>query len=66
VRVVLSGGFLPATAGNPRPYGMPPFSHRLDDAEIAALVSFIRNAWGNSAEPVSQLQVMHSRAGHTD
>jgi mono/diheme cytochrome c family protein len=66
IRVVLSGGYLPATAGNPRPYGMPPFSHRLDDAEIAAVVSFIRNAWGNSAEPVSQLQVMHSRAGQTD
>lgn len=26
IRVVLSGGYLPATAGNPRPYGMPPFS----------------------------------------
>ena len=27
IRVVLSGGFLPATAGNPRPYGMPPYAH---------------------------------------
>ncbi|HBF49155.1 MAG TPA: alcohol dehydrogenase, partial [Massilia sp.] len=29
IRVVLNGGFAPATAGNPRPYGMPPFSHVL-------------------------------------
>ena len=63
VRAVLSGGFLPATAGNLRPYGMPPFAHVLDDAAIAAVVSYIRNAWGNQAAPVSQLQVMRSRAG---
>jgi mono/diheme cytochrome c family protein len=66
VRVVLSGGYLPATAGNPRPYGMPPFAHVLDDSAIAAVVSFIRDAWGNRALPVSQLQVMKSRAGEAD
>ena len=27
IRIVLSGGYLPATVGNPRPYGMPPFAH---------------------------------------
>jgi mono/diheme cytochrome c family protein len=63
VRAVLSGGYLPATAGNPRPYGMPPFAHVLDDAAIAAVVSFIRSSWGNQAGPVTQLQVMRSRAG---
>jgi mono/diheme cytochrome c family protein len=63
IRVVLSGGYLPATAGNPRPYGMPPFAHVLDDAAVAAVVSYIRSAWGNRAGPVSQLQVMRSRAG---
>ena len=63
IRVVLSGGYLPATAGNPRPYGMPPFAHVLDDAAVAAVVSFIRSAWGNRAELVSQLEVMRSRAG---
>ena len=39
VRIVLHGGFPPATAGNPRPYGMPPFLHVLDDADIAAVAS---------------------------
>jgi mono/diheme cytochrome c family protein len=66
VRVVLSGGYPPATAGNPRPYGMPPFAHVLDDAAISAVVSFIRSAWGNRADPVSQLEVMKSRAGKPD
>ncbi|MDB5864468.1 MAG: alcohol dehydrogenase [Betaproteobacteria bacterium] len=66
VRVVLSGGYLPATAANPRPYGMPPFAHVLSDTDIAAVVTFIRGAWGNTAEPVSQLQVMKSRAGEPE
>ena len=63
IRAVLSGGYLPATAGNPRPYGMPPFAHVLGDAEIADVVTFIRGSWGNGAGPVSQLQVMKSRSG---
>ena len=61
IRVVLSGGYLPATAGNPRPYGMPPYAHLLDDAAVAAVVTHIRSAWGNAAAPVSQLQVMQYR-----
>jgi mono/diheme cytochrome c family protein len=61
IRVVLSGGYLPATRGNPRPYGMPPFAHVLNDAEIAAVVSYVRAAWGNDAAPVSQLQVSRYR-----
>jgi mono/diheme cytochrome c family protein len=63
IRVVLSGGYLPATAGNPRPYGMPPFAHVLSDADIAAVVTYIRASWGNTAPAVSQLQVMRLRAG---
>lgn len=61
IRIVLSGGYLPATAGNPRPYGMPPFAHVLSDAEIAAVVSYVRAAWGNDASAVTQLQVSRYR-----
>lgn len=32
---------------------MPPFRDELDDQEIAAVVSFIRNAWGNEASTVA-------------
>ncbi|RYF88131.1 MAG: c-type cytochrome, partial [Caulobacteraceae bacterium] len=31
VQIVLNGGFAPSTAGNPRPFGMPPFVLALDD-----------------------------------
>ena len=47
IRIVMNGGFAPGTAGNPRPYGMPPFSHVLNDAEAAALVTYLRSSWGN-------------------
>ena len=44
VHVVLQGGFPPSTAGNPRPFGMPPFATTLSDAEVADLLTFIRCA----------------------
>jgi mono/diheme cytochrome c family protein len=58
---MLSCGYLPATRGNPRPFGMPTFAHVLNDADIAAVVSYVRGAWGNDAAPVTQLQVSRYR-----
>ena len=46
------------TKGNPMPYGMPPFAGLLSDNEVAAVVSYIRTAWGNRGSPVSAR--MHS------
>ncbi len=56
IRMVLYGGYAPGTRKNPRPYGMPPFSHLLNDDEVAAVVSYIRVAWGNSGTPVTASQ----------
>ncbi|MBU0601440.1 MAG: c-type cytochrome [Gammaproteobacteria bacterium] len=61
LRVVLGGAFAPATAGNPRPFGMPPFAASLSDEEIALVVSFIRTAWNNGAAPVTSLDVQRYR-----
>lgn len=61
IQMVVHGGYLPSTAGNPRPYGMPPFGPVLDDTEIAAVVTYVRNAWGNTAPPVSTLDVLRLR-----
>jgi mono/diheme cytochrome c family protein len=61
VKVIISGGFPPTTAGNPRPHGMPPFGQSLTDTEIAALSSFLRTAWGNNAPAVSALDVNRVR-----
>ncbi|MES2317317.1 MAG: cytochrome c [Pseudomonadota bacterium] len=61
IRIVLNGGFAPGTTGNPRPYGMPPFSHVLRDDEVAAVVSYVRGSWGNQAPPVTAVQVNQYR-----
>jgi mono/diheme cytochrome c family protein len=63
VQMVLNGGFAPATAGNPRPFGMPPYATFLSDADVAAVLSYIRSAWGNRAAPVSELAVSRQRGG---
>lgn len=52
IRAVLGGGFPPATHANPQPYGMPPFAPFLTDREIAAVLTYARQAWGNAAGPV--------------
>ena len=66
VRVVLSGGYLPATQGNPRPFGMPPFAQVFSDAEMATVITFIRGSWQNKASPVSPLAVLRHRQGKGD
>ncbi|WP_425353624.1 cytochrome c [Rhodoferax aquaticus] len=64
IAIVRAGGFAPVTPGNPQPYGMPPFSHVLTNADIAAVVSYIRTAWGNQAAPVSELEVLRLETAH--
>jgi mono/diheme cytochrome c family protein len=56
IRMVLNGGYPPGTAGNPMPYGMPPFAQTLSDDEVAAVVTYIRLAWGNRGSAVSAEQ----------
>ncbi len=63
VHVVLEGGFPPTTAGNPRPFGMPPFATVLSDTDVAELLSFVRASWGNRAASVSALDVNRAREG---
>ncbi|WP_295953775.1 cytochrome c [Rhodoferax sp.] len=61
VHVVRNGGFALATAGNPRPFGMPPFVLVLNDADIAAVLTHIRGTWGNQAAGVTELEVNRLR-----
>jgi mono/diheme cytochrome c family protein len=63
IRMVLDGGFAPATAGNPRPHGMPPFDQTLSNADVALLVTYIRNSWGNAADEVTPIEVNRVREG---
>lgn len=59
VQVLRHGGFPPSTAGNPRPYGMPP--SELSDAEVSAVLSYLRQSWGHQAPAVTVLEVMRAR-----
>ncbi|MFC0132648.1 alcohol dehydrogenase [Massilia eurypsychrophila] len=61
IRMVLNGGYPPGTKKNPRPHGMPPYSHMLNDDEVAAVVTYIRVAWGNSGTPVTPAQANELR-----
>jgi mono/diheme cytochrome c family protein len=63
VRILLAGGYAPSTAGNPRPFGMPPFAHVLNDEDIAAVTTYIRSAWGNQADSVTAADVVRQRRG---
>ena len=59
VQVLRHGGFPASTAGNPRPYGMPP--SELSDTDTAAVLSHLRQSWGNQAGAVSALDVLRAR-----
>jgi len=59
LRAITAGGFAPGTAGNPRPYGMPAFD--LPHADLAALATWLRAAWGHDAPPVGEVQVLLAR-----
>ncbi|MGF6806131.1 mono/diheme cytochrome c family protein [Paraburkholderia sp. Clong3] len=61
IRMVLNGGYAPGTSKNPMPYGMPPFAQTLSDEEVAAVVTYIRTAWGNHGTPVTVKEVNELR-----
>ncbi|EJM96267.1 cytochrome c [Herbaspirillum sp. YR522] len=61
IRIVLHGGYPPSTAGNPYPFGMPPFGHQLSDEEVAAVVSYVRNSWSNRGGMVGAAEVNRLR-----
>jgi alcohol dehydrogenase (quinone), cytochrome c subunit len=54
IRLILAGSSLPATTGAPSRLGMPGFASRLSDGEVAELVTFARQSWGNHASPVRE------------
>lgn len=49
IQMILAGGRAPATRQSPTGLAMPSFAGKLDDAEVADLTTYIRNAWGNHA-----------------
>jgi mono/diheme cytochrome c family protein len=61
LHVVLRGARSAATAGAPTGAAMPQFEWILTDAQVAAVLTYVRNAWGNAAAPVSAGDVAAAR-----
>ncbi len=53
IHIVLMGQTLPGIPAAPSSITMPPFGWRLDDQQVAEVVTFIRSSWGNKAPAVS-------------
>jgi mono/diheme cytochrome c family protein len=62
INLVLNGAQPLVVGGVPSAYRMPQYRVQLDDQDIAAVVSFIRAAWGNHAAPVKAGDVAALRA----
>lgn len=61
LRVVLRGAEAAGTDKAPTAPSMPQFGWILTDDQVAAVVTYIRNTWGNSAPPVSAGDVHKAR-----
>jgi mono/diheme cytochrome c family protein len=61
IRMVLAGDRTAPTPTRPTPLTMPSFAWKLDDHQIADVLTYIRNSWGNNAATVSTSQVQALR-----
>ncbi|SEL49613.1 Cytochrome c, mono-and diheme variants [Pseudoxanthomonas sp. GM95] len=62
LHVILAGAATPSTAKAPSVLPMPGFASRLDDAEVAELATYVRQAWSNQAPAVSAKDAARVRA----
>lgn len=61
INTVLYGGRGVSTERKRSTGIMPPFGRKLTDQEVAAVLTYIRNSWGNAAPPVGQEEVSRYR-----
>ena len=61
IRIVLQGANMAGTAAAPSRLAMPGLDWRLTDANVADVLTFIRNSWGNQAAAVSPAEVAKVR-----
>lgn len=59
--VVIKGTQGTATDANPTGAGMPRFDWKLSDQQIADVLTYIRNSWGNAAPAVSEKNIRSAR-----
>jgi mono/diheme cytochrome c family protein len=61
IRLILRGARSVATKDEPTAPGMPSFGWQLSDAQVAAVATYIRNAWGTGT-PVTPASVTQARS----
>ena len=61
MHVVLRGAHSVATDKAPTGAGMPEFDWLLNDDQVAAVLTYIRNSWGNAAPAVPASEVGKAR-----
>ena len=61
IRIVLRGTRSVATQWEPTAPGMPSYGGQLNDAQVAAVLTFIRNGWKSGASPVGPDVVARTR-----
>jgi mono/diheme cytochrome c family protein len=61
IRIVIEGARSVATDVEPTGPGMPSFAWKFNDDQAAAVLTYIRNAWGASASAVGASQVSQGR-----
>lgn len=62
IRIVLRGARSVGTRAQPTAAGMPSYGRQLDDAQIAAVLTYMRNGWGAAAAPVRPADVARVRS----
>jgi mono/diheme cytochrome c family protein len=62
IRVVLRGARSIATTAEPTSPGMPSYGWQLDDAQVAAVLTYIRNTWGASGRAITAQEVTRERS----
>ena len=61
VRIVLQGTRAVSTPSMPTGPAMPAFDWRLNDAQVAAVLTYIRNNWGNAAAAIPASTIASQR-----
>jgi mono/diheme cytochrome c family protein len=61
MHVVLAGSRTAPTMARPTPLAMPSFAWKLNDRQIADVLTYARNSWGNQAPPVTASKVADMR-----
>jgi cytochrome c553 len=61
LHIILAGAQASPTRAQPTGFTMPAFAWKLDDRQVAAVATYVRNQWGNAAPAVTPDQVAKLR-----